>query len=128
MLTFLFFHMLIHYSILYFNLFNIKYIINFNINIYNTIYSSININTFLKNKQNKENNNLIINKFIKNISLELTPILIIFQQLDEITQLKQLKDLEKKYPYISFIYPISKNEDIKDVIKKYIFYVNEIYK
>jgi hypothetical protein len=123
MLTFLFFHMIFHYFILYFNLFNINDIIKYGINIYNTIYFSIKIN-----ENNNENNNLIINKFIKNISLELTPILIILQQLDEISQLQKFKELEKNYPFISYIYPINKNDDIKDLIKKYIFYVNEIYK
>jgi hypothetical protein len=123
--------MIIHYSILYFNIFNINSIIKIGINLFNTIYSSININNFLKNNENNENNennNLIINKFIKNISLELTPILIILQQLDEISQLKQLKSLEEKYPYLSFIFPIKADDEIKDVINKYFIYVNEIYR
>jgi hypothetical protein len=128
MLTFMFFHILIHSSILYLNIFNINSIIKNGINLFNTIYSSININTFLQNNENNENNNLIINKFIKNISLELTPILIILQQLDEISQLKQLKSLEEKYPYLSFIFPIKVDDEIKDVINKYFMYVNEIYR
>jgi hypothetical protein len=121
---FLFFNILIHYSILYFNIFNINNIIKFGINIFNSIYSTIQKNNSIIHNDN----NIIVNKFIKNISIELTPIFIVLQQLDEISQLKQLKELEDKYPYISFIFPIRKDDEIKDIINKYFMYVNHIYR
>jgi len=128
MFFFLFFNILIQYTILYFNIFNINNIIKISYSIYLTILNNIFIsnNNQINNKINNENY-IIINNFIKNISLELTPILIILQQLDEISQLKQLKSLENKYPYITFIYPISKDDNIKEVINNYIFYMNKIY-
>jgi hypothetical protein len=107
---------------LYYNVFYINNIFNFGIQIIKSLYFNI-----FKNNNNY-NNNIIVKKFIKNIYIELKPILLILQFLNENDQFYKFKELENKYPHISYLFPLKKNDDINKVIHKYLLYINYIYR
>jgi hypothetical protein len=129
---FLFVISLINSIILYFNIFNITNFINFITLIFTNIYNNLSNKTikYNENNDNNDNNNeknIIVQKFIKNINIELTPILLLLQITNEYEQLIKLNELEKKYPHISYIYPLKPSDNINDIIDKYLIYCNNIY-
>jgi hypothetical protein len=122
-------------TLLYYNIFNIKKIFNISFLLFNTIYSNIfknkienkenNGEIFVENKENEKD--IIVKKFIKNINIELKPILLILQYLNEKEQFNKLVELEKKYPHISYIFPLKQGENVSEIINKYLSYCNQIY-
>jgi hypothetical protein len=105
MILFLFFNILLQYTFLFFNFYNIKLILFIIKNILQFYYFTIYNN----------------NKVNKNIYLELKPLLLILQQLDDINQIKILNKLDKKYNNLSLLYPIKKDYNIDQVIKNYLY-------
>lgn len=105
MILFLFFNILFQFFSINLNIFNIKLILFIIENILKFYYFTL----YNNNLQNKD------------IYLELKPLLLILQQLDEINQIKLLNKLDKKYNNLSLLYPIKKDYNIEQVIMRYLY-------